>query len=322
MSGGLIGLLGSLADGGDAANPSPLTQWSNAFDSPEEQMQRMKLQQQMQYTKIAQDPKMSQSDKISALAQFSPEYANQYVTTLKNAQAMNQSAVTEDSPMPQGTAPAGQPAPAQRYTYLKKGQAPFTDGIKDAGFQWAHDNQTGQTVQVPIPGSNNEKAKTQFLAKLDNVQRNMDNLNKSGWMVNENDSALHNWGSAIANSEGSFWGLGPGGQNFNRASGTKEQTMRDKISKDVSALLPLYMQAQGITPGMERAVGAQEMMMKALPSLGRSYQANQENIASLRALVPGGGNSSPQPQPSQQPAAPTDLSHLSEAQLKAIAGVQ
>ena len=60
------------------------------------------------------------------------------------------------------------------------------------------------------------------------------------------------------------------------------------------------MQAQGITPGMERAVGAQEMLNKALPDVTKTHETNMANIKSLRDLIP--PYLSKQPAQTAQPA--------------------
>jgi len=72
----------------------------------------------------------------------------------------------------------------------------------------------------------------------------------------------------------------PGGQQF--AQGSKAQVIRDEIQSLIKQTTPLYMQAMGITPGMERAVSAQQMLQEALGgAVGKSREENMFSLANL-----------------------------------------
>lgn len=147
--------------------------------------------------------------------------------------------------------------------------------------------------QNGIPQSNtpvNPRAQGLFEQKLQNIKDNVDRLHAIGGTVEENPDKgiltnvpviggfLENKATQIAASQGTKYT--PGGQDL--LQGTQAQTLRDNIQADVKQALPLYMQAFGITPGMERAQAAQQMLQDAIGgAVGKSRQHLLANLKNL-----------------------------------------
>lgn len=124
----------------------------------------------------------------------------------------------------------------------------------------------------------NPRAQGLFEQKLQDMASNLEKLHKIGGTIEEDDSFLSNKATQIAASKGNDWM--PGGQDI--LQGTQAQTLRDNIQADVKQALPLYMQAFGITPGMERAQAAQQMLQDAIGgALTKSRQHTLSNLANL-----------------------------------------
>lgn len=182
-----------------------------------------------------------------------------------------------------------------KLTPLYRGNVPYTEGL-DKGYQWAQD-ENGKVVATQIPGTvktgengailttnpqtgqttqaipKNPQAQAKFESNLKQIADLFDQLHQEGGSVEENGSKLNNIKNvAIAEL--------PGGQMVSQ--GSKAQTIRNQIQNLIKQTTPIYMQAMGITPGMERAVSAQQMLQAALGgSLGQTRQANQASLANL-----------------------------------------
>lgn len=126
----------------------------------------------------------------------------------------------------------------------------------------------------------NPRAQGLFEQKLQDIAGNVNKLHDIGGMVDENNGWLSNKATQLAASQDGLWGVMPGGQTL--LQGTPAQTLRDNINADVKQALPLYMQAFGITPGMERAQAAQQMLQDAIGgSLTKSRQHTMANLKNL-----------------------------------------
>lgn len=139
---------------------------------------------------------------------------------------------------------------------------------------------------IPI----NPRAQGLFEQKLQDIYQNVNKLHDLGGTVEENPDKglltniplvggfLENKATQMAASQGGKYL--PSGQDF--LQGTEAQTIRDNIQADVKQALPLYMQAFGITPGMERAQAAQQMLQDAIGgSLTKSRQHTVSNLKNL-----------------------------------------
>lgn len=118
----------------------------------------------------------------------------------------------------------------------------------------------------------NPRAQGLFEQKLQDINTNLDKLQAIGGTVDEKAGFMGNKMTQLAASST--------GQDY--LQGSEAQTLRDNISADVKQALPLYMQAFGITPGMERAQAAQQMLQEAIGgSLGKSVQHTKSNLINL-----------------------------------------
>lgn len=135
------------------------------------------------------------------------------------------------------------------------------------------------TTSTPV----NPVAQGKFEQKLQDIAANVDKLHALNGTVEDNGGykgTLNNKLVQMSASKDSMFGVGPGGQDL--LQGTPEQTLRDNIQADVKQALPLYMQAFGITPGMERAQSAQQMLLDAIGgAVGKSRQHLLANLANL-----------------------------------------
>lgn len=128
----------------------------------------------------------------------------------------------------------------------------------------------------------NPRAQGLFEQKLQDMNNKLDQLHALGGTVEEGGlgNLYNNKAVQLSASKSSLFGFGPGGQDF--MQGTPEQTLRDGIQADVKQALPLYMQAFGITPGMERAASAQQMLLDAIGGdVTKSRQHLKSNLANL-----------------------------------------
>lgn len=138
----------------------------------------------------------------------------------------------------------------------------------------------GGKPQTEIPV--NPRAQGLFEQKLQDINDKIDQLHKLNGTVEEGGLAniLNNKAVQLSATKSSLFGFGPGGQDF--LQGTPQQSLRDDIQADVKQALPLYMQAFGITPGMERAASAQQMLLDAIGgAVGKSRQHLKANLANL-----------------------------------------
>lgn len=194
---------------------------------------------------------------------------------------------------------------APKLTPLYRGNVPYKDGLPD-GYQWAQDPQgnmvatqiagvpqkgdagvilstdpaTGKTTQsIPV----NPQARAKFETNIQKIAGLFDQLHKAGGSVEQGGNFLGNKVNQLAGTQGvTVEGvpLLPGGQTV--MQGTETQAIRDEIQGLIKQTTPLYMQAMGITPGMERAASAQQMLQEALGgSVVKSRQANQYQLANL-----------------------------------------
>lgn len=134
----------------------------------------------------------------------------------------------------------------------------------------------------------NPRAQGLFEQKLQDINDKLDRLHSIGGTVEEGGGVVHNKLTQMAASQeglkfGPDWLLGghlPSGQTM--LQGTEAQSLRDDIQADVRQALPLYMQAFGITPGMERAASAQQMLQDAIGgAVGKSRQHLRSNLINL-----------------------------------------
>lgn len=219
--------------------------------------------------------------------------------------SMAQPTITKAGPMDNVTYIQGQPSP--QYQPLYRGNVPYTDGL-EKGFQWAQ-GPDGKTVAiqilgVPQKGANGEllttdpatgqttqgipknpDAQAKFEANIQKISTLFDQLNKTGGSIEEGGNFFKNKLNQLENTDGVTIGdtrIIPGGQTL--MQGTQTQAIKDQIQSLIKQTTPIYMQAMGITPGMERAVAAQQMLQSALGGdTGKSRQANQASLANLSA---------------------------------------
>lgn len=136
----------------------------------------------------------------------------------------------------------------------------------------------------------NPDAQKKFEGLLADIADNIEKLHQIGGTVEEAPANAgiggdlkqfgKNIGTQIAASKDQLWGVVPGGQTI--LKGTQAQTLRDNIQNTVKQALPLYMQAMGITPGMERAQSAQQMLLDALGgAVTQSRPSLYANLAKL-----------------------------------------
>lgn len=209
-------------------------------------------------------------------------------------------------------APEGQP----QLQPLYKGNEPYKDGLQP-GFQWAKaPDGTMRAMQIPgtiekgdsgtvltsdqngnitqeVPRNPQAQAKLEY--NLQQIAQKFEELHQKGGTVESGNAGgmlanvgqfIGNKGTQLAATKGlklPEWMGGetiPGGQSA--LEGTEPQTLRSDINGLINQTLPLYMQAMGITPGMERAVSAQQMLKEALGgALGSSRQHNLFSLANL-----------------------------------------
>ena len=157
--------------------------------------------------------------------------------------------------------------------------------IKGANGEILSTDANGKPLQT-VP--QNPVAKSKFETNLQQIAAKFDQLQKLGGTVEEGNSFLSNKATQLAASDDMHlpeWmggGSIPGGQTL--LQGTPTQSLRDDIEALTKQTLPFYMQANGITPGMERAQSAQEMLLNALGgAVGKSHQHILSNLASLSA---------------------------------------
>lgn len=191
-----------------------------------------------------------------------------------------------------------------KLTPLYKGNVPYDDGL-EKGYQWAQ-APDGSKVAMQIPGTiqkgangeiltsdpsgnvtqqvpPNPMMKQKFEQNITKIAGLFDELNKAGGSVEAGADWKTNKLNQLAGTKGIDL-LGhtviPGGQTI--MEGTETQRIRGQIQDLIKQTTPLYMQAMGITPGMERAVSAQQMLMDALGgNVGKSRQENLYSIANL-----------------------------------------
>ena len=193
----------------------------------------------------------------------------------------------------QNNQPTQQPQQNTGLTPLYKGNEPYTDGL-EKGFQWAQDAQ-GNKRAIQIPGtiqkgnngevltSDNQGNITQQIPvnpmmrqKFEqNIQQIADKFNQ----LHQLQGTVETGGNFLNNKGNQIMSTGIG-QVVNE--GNQTQALRAEIQNLIKQTTPLYMQAMGITPGMERAVSAQKMLQDALGgAVGQSRQQNMSSIANL-----------------------------------------
>lgn len=132
------------------------------------------------------------------------------------------------------------------------------------------------TQQIP----QNPAMRAKFEQNLQKIAQKFDELKNTGGSVEEGGGLLSNAANQLASTHDWGFGIMPGGQTLTQ--GSKAQTIRDEIQGLIKQSVPLYMQAMGITPGMERAVAAQQMLMDAIGgAVGKTRQANLYNLSNL-----------------------------------------
>lgn len=118
----------------------------------------------------------------------------------------------------------------------------------------------------------NPAARNSMEQTVDYLSGKLDELKNNGSAVDESQPWLENqFNAAMSNKY-----MQP------MQAGNKAQTIRSEMASYVMSALPDYMQAKGITPGMERSLGGQELILKAIgidPS--NSVQANKEILRNI-----------------------------------------
>lgn len=162
---------------------------------------------------------------------------------------------------------------------------PLTEGLEQ-GRVWARDA-NGQMIQKQIP---NMDAKKNLEYQLKYLSDKFDELKNQGGAVSSENGwkglTDNNLVNTIAGSQMTLpeWAGGGelGGQDISRIRGTNASKTRDDINAAIKQTVPLYMSAMGITPGMERAVSAQQMLKEALGGAPtKSYEHNKEQLSRL-----------------------------------------
>lgn len=209
---------------------------------------------------------------------------NQLPPVMRQAMA----AQDQSSPMipPPATSPSTDQLPTVPQTQIAyQNGKPLTEGLEQ-GKVWARD-ENGQLVEKQIP---NIDAKQKLEYQLKYLSDKFDELkNKGGAVSSKNgwqsltDNNLVNTMSGSQMTLPDWAGGGEiGGQDVARIAGTPASKTRDDINAAIRQTVPLYMAAMGITPGMERAVSAQQMLKDALGGAPtKSYEHNKEQLSRL-----------------------------------------
>lgn len=205
--------------------------------------------------------------------------AGQPMPTTQEAQSLppiGQPQSFADQAVPQQPTQGLPPIPASQIGYQNGKPVPVTGPVlaKDAN---------GQMVQKTLP---NMEAKQKLEYQLQYLSDQFDKLKDQGGAVSTDQGLVQNAANTVAGSSFKLpeWSGGAefGGQDAARMAATAPSVTRDNIKAAIKQTTPLYMQAMGITPGMERAVGAQQMLQDALGgSTTKSYQHNKEQLARI-----------------------------------------
>lgn len=176
---------------------------------------------------------------------------------------------------------------------LYRGNQPMTENL-DKNFQWGM-GPNGQMVATQIPGTviKGDNGKIQTINPDGTVTESIpqdpvarQKFEQNLQMIADKFNQLHKLGGTIESGDDTA------SNKFNQLKATKpgqmlmegtdEQMVRGEIQDLIKKTVPLYMQAMGITPGMERAVAAQQMLQEALGgSVGKSRQQNQFSLSTL-----------------------------------------
>lgn len=156
--------------------------------------------------------------------------------------------------------PNGQPMPIPGATKIENGEVVTfgPDGVP--------------TKVVPT----NPKARQTIEDNLTFLSQKLDELKSVGAAVDEGQTTAQN----LTNKALSL----PVAQPFQ--AGTKAQSIRNEMASYIMQSMPDYMAAKGITPGMERSLGGQEMILKAVGiDPGNSVQASKASLANLSKIA-------------------------------------
>lgn len=156
--------------------------------------------------------------------------------------------------------PNGQPMPIPGSMKFENGQVVTFD-------------QNGQPkMSIPI----NDKARANTESIFGQLSDKLDQLKAAGGAVSETQGWTQNQMNRALSS--------PEAQNFQ--AGSKAQTIRSEMTSLVMQALPDYMQAKGITPGMERSLGGQELILEAIGiNPGTSVEASKAILANLSKVA-------------------------------------
>lgn len=170
----------------------------------------------------------------------------------------------------------------------------------------------GQPIAMPIPGAikiengsvitigpdgkptnaipTNPIARGTIENNINLLSGKLDELKKAGGAVDEGQTYATNMENKILSN--------PWMQSLQ--AGNKSQTIRSEMASYIMQTMPDYMQAKGLTPGMERTVQGQEMILQAVGvDPGASVQANKAALANLSRIAGTGDYAKQMEQPSQ-----------------------
>lgn len=142
--------------------------------------------------------------------------------------------------------------------------------------------------QAEMELSSEEKAKIpgrqEFDKVLGEVLTNLEELKDKGAATSSQNSALKNIGAYFRNTESlDPFGLTPGGQDVERALGTEEQAIRDKISGREPRLFNAIKKASGLTGTELNSQFEVQNQLKQLGNAEMSYDARVDLLRSLSA---------------------------------------
>ena len=162
----------------------------------------------------------------------------------------------------------------------------------EPGMMWDPNN-PGHAIAIPgafVKGANGEiltvgsngvvtqsvpkspEARGVIESNINKMSGLLDELDKEGGSVSENKTWAQNQLNKALSTEA--------GQGI--MQGSKEQTIKNSLQSIITQSMPIYMQAMGLTPGMERSAEGQKMILDAMGvDPQKSIEANKAALANL-----------------------------------------